>query len=95
MTVYEPKPIDTSKVALTADQQQLIDSLSKNAHEVWAAKRIADGWRYGPARDDALKTHPCLVPYEELPESEKDYDREMVNAVVRSAVSIGYRIEKA
>jgi len=52
-----------------------IDEIAKNVHEVWAQNRMNDGWTYGPVRDDATKRHPCLVPYEELPESEKNYDR--------------------
>jgi RyR domain len=94
MSTYRPSPIDTSTVQLTADHAELISQLTKNAHEIWAQKRIADGWSYGPSRDDTLKTHPCLVPFEVLPDSEKEYDRAMVDAVVRAAVSLGFRIEK-
>lgn len=94
MNTYTPSPIDTSNVQLTADHAELISLLTKNAHEIWAQKRIADGWRYGPARDDSLKTHPCLVPFEALPETEKEYDRVMVDAVVRAAVSLGFTIER-
>ena len=94
MTRYTPKPIDTRAVKLTAAQQGLIEELAENVHDVWAEKRIADGWRYGPARDDANKTHPGLVPFAELSEGEKDYDRVMVEQVVRAAVARGYRIDR-
>ena len=46
-------------------------AMAKNVHEVWAESRISQGWTYGPERNDVLKHHPCLVPYEELPEVEK------------------------
>lgn len=92
--MYKPKPLDTSGVALSDAQRQLIETLAANAHDVWSQKRIADGWRLGPARDDTAKTHPCLVPYAELPESEKDYDRVLVEQVLRGALTLGFRVEK-
>src|SRR5262245_35297741 len=75
---YQPTPIDTSRVDLPADVPELTERLAKHNHDVWARQRIADGWRYGPKRNDARKQHPGLVPYEQLPESEKAYDRATV-----------------
>ena len=49
----------------------LIEQMARNVHEVWAESRISQGWVYGEQRDDEKKTHPCLVPYEELPEDFK------------------------
>ena len=72
---YIPQPIDTSNVKLPEDLEQLVEQMSKNVHEVWAETRIKQGWTYGEERNDELKTHPCLVPYEDLPEEEKEYDR--------------------
>jgi hypothetical protein len=67
--------------------------LAANVHDVWAKKRVEDGWRHGATRNDQLKTNPSLVPYDELPDSEKDYDRVMVEQVIRAAVALGYRID--
>jgi RyR domain len=92
---YAPRPIATAHIQLTTDQRALVEALAANVHDVWGAKRIADGWVYGPNRDDAKKTHPGLVPYAELSEGEKDYDRVMVEQVIRAALVLGYRIEKA
>ncbi len=72
---YTPRPIDTSKVELLEEILELSEKLAENVHEVWAAGRIADGWQYGEERDDERKLHPCIVPYDELSEVEKDYDR--------------------
>ena len=74
--------------------QPLLEELAKNAHEMWSQKRIEDGWVYGPKRDDDKKTHPSLIPYEELDESEKSYDRALVNEALKSILSLGYKIEK-
>ncbi len=94
MAKYVPKPLDTSRIALTEAQKQLIEQLAANAHEVWAQKRLADGWKLGRERSDAAKTHPCLVPYADLPEGEKDYDRVLVEQVLRGAIALGYQVDK-
>jgi hypothetical protein len=91
---YDPKPIDTSGVALSEDIRGLTEQLAENAHEIWARQRLRDGWRYGPRRDDDRKEHPCLVPYAELPESEKAYDRNAALQTLEAILALGYRIEK-
>lgn len=90
---YKPKPIDTSMVSLSNDIGNLVEELAKNSHDVWARSRIAEGWRYGPQRDDARKEHPSLVPYDRLPESEKEYDRNSAMETLKATVSLGYRIQ--
>jgi len=90
--MYTPRPIDTSNVSLPAELLTLTERLAENAHDHWAAQRTRDGWTHGPARDDAVKTHPCLVPYADLPESEKEYDRKAVMETLEAIVSVGYRI---
>lgn len=92
---YSPNPIDTSYVELSESIRELTELLAKNAHDIWAKKRIAEGWRYGPKRDDIKKEHPCLVPYEQLPESEKQYDRNAAIETLKAIIALGYRIEKA
>ena len=92
--MYTPKPIDTSDIKLTDDIMELCEELSKNTHEVWSENRIKDGWVYGEKRDDARKHHPCLVPYEELPESEKEYDRHTSLETLKLIIKLGYKITK-
>jgi len=91
---YIPKPLDTSGTVLPAGLEELTESLSKNVHEVWAAGRMASGWKYGPVRDELKKEHPCLIPYEELTEEEKNYDRATALSTLRFVLSKGYSIEK-
>jgi len=90
---YEPKPIDTLDVNLAEDILKLTELLAKNAHDIWARQRLAEGWTYGPERDDAKKQHPCLVPYEQLPESEKEYDRNAAMETLKAVLALGYKIE--
>jgi RyR domain len=92
MTTYQPTPIDTGSVTLPKSLEGLIERLAENSHDVWAAKRRFDGWTYGPARNDEAKKHPCLVPYAELPESEKEYDRRMAEETIKAIITLGYRI---
>jgi ryanodine receptor 2 len=94
MTDYTPQPLNTSMIQLTEDVEGLIEQLAENAHETWAKKRMKEGWVFGEKRDDKKKHHPCLIPYNELPESEKEYDRSVVSETVKAIVTLGYRIEK-
>lgn len=91
---YTPNPINTDHVVLNEELQQLVEKLAENVHDVWAASRIADGWTYGPVRDDATKQTPCLVPYDRLPESEKDYDRNTAMGTLKLILSLGFEITK-
>ena len=70
---YIPRPIDTSDVQLPPELEPLAEQIARNVHEVWAKGRLDDGWTYGPERSESLRTHSCLVPYDELTEEEKDY----------------------
>ena len=92
---YEPRPIDTSGVELPPDVLELAERLAEHVHDVWSCQRLAEGWRYGPQRDDRRKEHPDLVPYAALSESEKDYDRNTALQTLAAIIALGYRIEKA
>ena len=89
---YSPAPIITDDVQLPDSLIELIELLAENSHENWARQRMAEGWRYGPVRDDVRKTHPCLVSYAELPESEKEYDRLTAMETIRVVIKLGFRI---
>ena len=91
---YRPAPRDTSKVEVPAEISGLTELLAKNAHENWARQRMEDGWRWGPRRDDSKKEHPSLVPYEELSEEEKRYDRRTAMETIKTILALGYRIVK-
>lgn len=91
---YIPSPADTADVKLPDELLPLIEEMAENVHEVWAKNRIADGWSYGPVRDDAAKHHPCLVPYNELPEEEKEYDRATSQETLKLILKLGFDISK-
>lgn len=92
--MYTPKPINTDDVELSEELLKLTEKLAENTHEVWAAGRISEGWSYGEKRDDINKQTPCLVPYEELDESEKEYDRKTALETLKLIVKLGYKIIK-
>ena len=85
-------PIDTRGTDVPPDLLALTETLARHAHEVWQQQRHADGWRFGPQRDDARRLHPSMVPYEELPESERQYDRNAALETLRAVIALGYRI---
>lgn len=92
--MYIPKPISTEDVELSEEIKELGEKLARNTHEVWSQNRIKEGWKYGEKRDDVKKTHPCLVPYEELPETEKEYDRCTSMETLKLLIKLGYNISK-
>lgn len=91
---YIPSPVDTTNVVLPQELLNLAEDIAKNVHEVWSKNRMSEGWVYGPVRDDEKRETPCLVPYEELPEEEKAYDRNTAFSTLRLIVSLGFDIVK-
>ena len=91
---YQPSPIDTDRIKLAANIEPLIEKLAAHNHDLWAAQRIQDGWKFGPRRNDERKEHPCLVPYAELPNAEKEYDRIAALGALKAIVALGYEVTK-
>lgn len=94
MNTYNPKPVDLSDVELTEDLNELREAIAENAHDVWAAERQAQGWTYGPHRDDDKKETPCMLPYSQLPDSEKKFDRDMAMNTLKLVKKLGYDLIK-
>ena len=92
--MYNPKPVDTSDISLPEELLALTERIAENVHDVWAAGRIAEGWTYGEKKDAEKKTTPLLIPYDELPESEKEYVRNTAFETLKLIVKMGYRIEQ-
>ncbi len=92
--MYKPLPIDTSSVKLSREILALAELLAENTHDVWAKQRMEQGWTYGDKRDDAAKKHPCLIPYCDLPESEKEYDRLTAIETLKLIQKLGFRISR-
>ena len=89
---YAPQPDDLEDVRLPEALARLAESLARNVHDTWIRQRLADGWRWGPKRDDEQRTHSCLVPYEQLTEEEKQYDRNTSIATLKFIISQGFKI---
>lgn len=94
MKEYIPNPVDTKRIQLPKELNSLAEEMSKNVHEVWAATRIDQGWTYGEERNDVEKKHPCLVPYEELSEEEKEYDRNTSVETIKLILKLGFKITR-
>lgn len=91
---YEPHPIDLSDVQLPDELIELREAIAENAHEVWAQGRKSQGWTYGPERNDALKQTPDMIPYSDLTDEEKFFDREMAMNTIKLLKKLGYKISK-
>ena len=74
--------------------KELLEQVSEQVHISWMKKRMQEVWTYGKERKDIKKTTPCIVPYNELPEDEKEYDRETVRTVVNALLELGYSISR-
>ena len=92
--MYTPQPVDTQEINLPDELLQLTEKIAANVHDVWAIGRIKQGWTYGEVRNDELKQTPCLLPYDELPDSEKAYDRNTALETLKLIVALGYKITK-
>lgn len=92
MNTYTPQQIYTSHITHNDDIKTIAEQLAKNTHENWALQRMKEGWSYGPKWDDSLKQTPVMVPYEELSESEKEYDRITSLETLKTIIALGYEI---
>ena len=91
---YNPQPIVVDDVELDDDLLELREAIAENAHDVWARQRMSQGWTYGPERDDQKLLHPDLVPYAQLSEEEKEYDRQMAFNTIKLVIKLGYDLIK-
>jgi hypothetical protein len=89
---YQPRPIATDEILLTPQLDSLLERLAEHVHDVWAEQRMKEGWTFGPARSDEARQHPDLVPFADLKETEKNYDRRTARETLCAVVALGYRI---
>ena len=89
---YKPSPIESPGAQISPELLKLSEQLARNAHEHWARLRLSEGWRFGAERNDTLKEHPGLVPFEELTEEEKNYDRQTVLGTIEALLAMGYSL---
>ena len=94
MKKYTPAPVNTNDIILPDELDALKEKMAENVHEIWAQARMQQGWTYGAERNDTLKQHPCLVPYQLLPDEEKEYDRMTAIATLKLILKLGYTISK-
>ena len=92
--LYKPSPLDLSDVHLPDSLSELTEAIAENTHEIWSKNRMNEGWTYGPERDDKALKHPDLLPYSDLTEGEKEYDRATAMNAIKLIVKLGYKIVK-
>ena len=92
--MYTPTPIDTSRICLPEELIALSEKIAENVHDTWALGRLNEGWTYGKQRNDQRRETPCLVPYSQLSEAEKAYDRNTAEETIKVILSMGFKIIK-
>jgi hypothetical protein len=90
---WTPDPASLAAAPLPASFDALVERLARRAHDVWGAARLAEGWRWGPQRDDARREHPCLVPFDALPAEEQEYDRRVVRSTLQAVLQEGWTLQ--
>lgn len=89
-----PKPKNLDDITVPNERNNLAEVIAENVYDVWAQGRISSSWTYGPVRNDEKKQTPCLVPYDELTEEEKEYGRNTAFETLKLIISLGYDIVK-
>ena len=92
MECYIPKPLDTSDVTLYEKHLELVEKLAINEHETWASEMQNKGWSYGEVVNEIEKKTPYLVPFEQLPNENKEWNREVASEAIKNILKLGYTI---
>jgi len=71
-----------------------VESMARMEHELWCQEMTASYWKYGPNKDEELKTNPDLVPWEKLPLDELDKNKKFVRDLPRLLARAGFQIER-
>jgi hypothetical protein len=74
------------------DIEEMVEHLAVRVHGAWMRQRLAEGWRWGKELDAAQKLHPCLVPYEVLPENQREADRAVARTSIQGLLDLGFDI---
>lgn len=85
---------DLEDIIISDELNDIIELIAENIHNTWALTRIKKGWTYGKERDDTLKHHPCLIPYDKLSEDEKTFDRKTAQVTIKTLINLGFVINK-
>ncbi len=89
------RPAGSGETGVREFTPEEVELLAKMEHNRWMANKMAAGWTYAPPpRDDVKKTHPCLVPWEELPDDEREKDRQAVRGIPEFLATAGFEIRR-
>lgn len=91
---YRPVPIDTSGIVMNEELLELIERLALNQHELFAKEFLDAGWQFGDTCSVQNRTHPMLMPYQELTDEQRARYHKTVSAVVSALLALGYNISK-
>jgi hypothetical protein len=91
---YDIRPAAGDKTEKPWLTKEKLELLARMEHDRWMAHKIAQGWTYGPVKDDNRRLHPCLLSWEELAEEEKEKDRQAVRDIPELLSDASFEIYK-
>ncbi len=71
-----------------------VETMARMEHERWTVEHLLAGWVYGLQRDEQAQTHPDLLPWDRLPESEKEYNRQTIRGYPAMLAQAGFEIRR-
>ncbi|XP_052768471.1 ryanodine receptor 2-like isoform X9 [Mya arenaria] len=92
--VYNPNPIDTSRVHLNQSLETACNKFAEHFHDTWSLKKIDEGWTFGSTFDEDRKYHPMIKPYHMLGDREKNKYLQPMRDSVRSVIAWGWAMEQ-
>lgn len=90
---YRPSPMELDRIKLPAGWESIREAAARAVHDAWMQQRKEDGWEEGEQRDDGLRTNPCMIAYDQLPDSDKAYDIATAEVTMKSVIAFGYVVQ--
>lgn len=72
---WDCEPADIRESSIAGVRNVRDGSVPRDLHDCWVEGKKYQGWVYGPVKDGEKKTHPCMVPYYDLPQHQRDKDQ--------------------
>uniref|UniRef100_A0A3Q2ZUA4 Ryanodine receptor 2b (cardiac) n=1 Tax=Kryptolebias marmoratus TaxID=37003 RepID=A0A3Q2ZUA4_KRYMA len=90
--IFTPSPVDTNKIVLPPQLEDIKEKMAENLHELWLKDKIEAGWTNGPVKDESKLHDPCVVEFSKLPEQERNQNLQMAQDTLKTLLAFGFHI---